>query len=120
MLAIIGSLTVWVPVFNIISIVLGLVAVIIGFLGRGRVRRGTANNDGVAVAGIVLGALALLGHVLFLILWVFVFKEAGIGDYVGCMQKAGSDQYQQQQCEQQFNQHVEDKFSVTLTPTPVP
>ena len=38
-------------------IVLGVVAVVFGFLGRGRVKRGTANNGGVAIAGIVLGAL---------------------------------------------------------------
>jgi Domain of unknown function (DUF4190) len=119
-LAIIGSLTVWVPVFNIISIVLGLVAVIIGFLGRGRVRRGTANNDGVAVAGIVLGALAIVVGLAFIALYATVWKEVGGGDYIDCIQKAGSDQFQQQQCEDQFRDKVQDKLSVTLTPTPAP
>jgi uncharacterized membrane protein len=39
---------------------LGIVAVVLGFVALGRVRRGEANNRGVAIAGIVTGALAVL------------------------------------------------------------
>jgi hypothetical protein len=56
-LAIIALLSVW-SVFA--PIILGLIAVVIGFLGHGRVKRGIANNGGVAIAGIVLGALAII------------------------------------------------------------
>ena len=35
------------------GIVLGVVAVILGFLGRGRVKRGEATNGGIAMAGII-------------------------------------------------------------------
>jgi Domain of unknown function (DUF4190) len=119
-LAIIGLLSVWVPVVNIVSIVLGLFAIVIGFVGRGRVKRGTANNGGVAIAGIVLGALAIIVGVAFIALWATVWKEAGGGDYISCMQKAGSDHVQQQRCADQFRQNVQDRLSVTLTPTPVP
>ena len=119
-LAIIGLLSFWVPVVNIVSIVLGLVAIVIGFLGRGRVKRGTANNGGVAIAGIVLGALAIIVAVAFIALWATVWKDAGGGDYISCMQKAGSDYVQQQRCADQFRQNVQDRLSVTLTPTPVP
>jgi hypothetical protein len=119
-LAIIGLLSVWVPVVNIVSIVLGLVAIVIGFAGRGRVKRGTANNGGVAIAGIVLGALAIIVGVAFIALWATVWKEAGGGDYISCMQKAGSDHVEQQRCADQFRQNVQDRLSVTLTPTPMP
>ena len=108
------------PVVNSSAIVLGLVAVVIGFLGRGRVKRGTANNGGVAIAGIVLGALAIIVGLAFIALWATVWKDAGGGDYIGCMQKAGSDHVQQQRCADQFRQNVQDRLSVTLTPTPVP
>jgi hypothetical protein len=117
-LAIIGLLSVWVPVVNIASIVVGLIAVVLGFFARGRVKRGTANNGGVAVAGIVLGALAVIVGLAFIALWTTVWKDVGGGDYIDCMQKAGTDQAQQQQCEDQFRQHVQDKLSVTLTPIP--
>ena len=53
-LAIIGLLSVWVPIVNVVSMVLGLVAVVVGFFARARVKRGVANNGGIAVAGIVL------------------------------------------------------------------
>jgi hypothetical protein len=119
-IAIIGLLSVWVPIVNIVSIVLGLIAVVIGFLGRGRVKRRIANNGGVAVAGIVLGALAIVVGLAFIALWTTVWRDVGGGDYIDCMQKAGSDQLQQQRCADQFRQNVQHKLSVTLTPTPVP
>ena len=119
-LAILGLLTVWVPVLNIVSIVLGLVAIVVGVIGRRRVSRGVANNGGVAIAGIVLGAFAVVVGVAFIALWTTVWKDAGGGDYIDCMQKAGSDQSQQQRCADQFRQNVQDRLSVTLTPTPVP
>jgi hypothetical protein len=119
-LAIVGLLTVWMPVVNIISIVLGLVAVVLGVIGRTRANRGVANNRGIAVAGIVLGTLAIIVGSAFIALWATVWKDAGGGDYIDCMQNAGSDQYQQQRCADQFRQNVQDRLSVTLTPTPVP
>ncbi len=119
-LAIIGLLSVWVPVVNIVSMVLGLVAVVVGFLARGRVRRGAANNGGIAVAGIVLGGLAIIVSLAFIALYMTVWKDVGGGDYIDCMQKAGPDQSEQQRCADQFRQNVEDQLSVTLTPTPAP
>jgi hypothetical protein len=115
-LAIIALLSVWSVV---VAIVLGLVAVVIGFFGRGRVKRGTANNGGVAIAGIVLGTLAVVVGLAFVAIWTEVWKDVGGGDYIDCMQKAGSDHFQQQRCADQFRQNVQDRLSVTLTPTPV-
>jgi len=113
-IALVGVATVFAP------IVLGPVAMVIGFLGHGRVKRGTANNGGVAIAGIVLGALAIIIGLAFIPIWTAVWKDVGGGDYIDCMQKAGSDQFQQRQCADQFRQSVQDRLSVTLTPTPVP
>jgi hypothetical protein len=101
-------------------IALGVVAVILGVIGHGRVKRGIANNGGVAIAGIVLGALAIVVGLAFIAIWTTVWKDVGGGDYIGCMQKAGSSKFEQQQCGDQFRQNVQDRLSVTLTPTPVP
>jgi uncharacterized protein DUF4190 len=116
-LAIVALLSVW-TVF--IAIVVGPAAVVVGFIGRGRVRRGIANNGGVAIAGIALGALAIIVGVAFIPIYTVVWNDVGGGDYIDCIQKANNDRLEEQRCADQFRQNVQDKLSVTLTPTPVP
>lgn len=99
------------------GIVLGVVAVILGFLGWGRAKRGEANNGGIAVAGIVLGVLSIIEAIVMIWLAVWGFNEVGGTDYIDCVSRAGNDQEAVQQCAEQFQQRVEDQFSVTLTPT---
>ena len=98
------------------GIILGTVAVILGLLGRGRVKRGEANNGGVALAGIVLGALAIVVGLAFIAIWVGLFNEVGAGDYFDCLQQAGQDSAKVQECSDQFRQSVENKFSETRAP----
>jgi hypothetical protein len=109
--AIIGLLT----LFG--GIVLGIVAIVLGFLGRARVKRGEADNGGVAVAGIVLGFLGIIVSIAAIIVVVRFVSDVGAGDYLDCLREAGNDSAAQQQCEQSFTQNIEDQFSVTLTPT---
>ena len=107
-----GVVTVFAP------IALGVVAVIFGFLGHARAKRGTANNGGVAIAGIVLGGLAVVVGLAFIAIWTTVWKDVRGGDYIDCTQKAGSNHVLQQQCADQFRQSVQDRLNVTLTPAP--
>lgn len=100
------------------GIIGGIVAVIIGFVARGRVKRGEATNGGVATAGIVLGFLAILAGIVAIVIWIVVFQKLGTSGYVDCMQAAGQNQQEQRQCENQFRDRVENQFGVTLTPTP--
>jgi hypothetical protein len=109
--AIIGLLT----VFG--GIVLGVVAVILGVLGRGRAKRGEATNGGVAMAGIVLGVLGVVVGIVAIALTVVFAREVGAGDLFDCLQQAGNDTEAQQQCQDQFQRKIEDQFSVTVTPT---
>lgn len=113
-LAIIGLLLCW-TVFG--GIILGVLAVILGFIGRGRARRGEANNGGVAIAGIVLGFLSIIAGAVFIALYVWVWNFFGGDDYFDCLRKAGNDTAKQQQCEQQFEQRVSSKLSLTPTTT---
>ena len=101
------------------GVILGVIAVIIGFVARGRVKSGQATNGGVAIAGIVLGFLAIIVSLIFIPIWIGVFAEVGGTDYVDCLSKAGSDQDAAQRCADQFQKRVEDKFSITIT-TPTP
>jgi Domain of unknown function (DUF4190) len=114
-LAVIGLLcvaTVFAP------IILGVVAVILGVVGRGRVQRGLADNGGVAIAGIVLGCLAIVVGLAFIAIWTTVWKDVRGGDYIDCMQRAGSDNVAQQQCADQFKRTVQDRLKVTVAPAP--
>ncbi|MDX1886091.1 DUF4190 domain-containing protein [Mycolicibacterium sp. 120270] len=97
------------------GVVLGVVAVILGFLGWQRAKRGEATNGGIAVAGIVLGILSIIEAIVVIVLTVWVFNEVGGTDYMQCVADAGSDQAAVQQCVDQFQERVEDQFSVTIT-----
>jgi hypothetical protein len=101
------------------GVILGIAAVVMGFIARGRVKRGEADNGGVALAGVVLGFLSILAGLAFIPIYMFVWVDwLGGGDYVDCLNRAGQDTTAQQQCADQFRQHLETKFSVTLTTTP--
>ncbi len=113
-IGLVGVATVFAPIG------LGVIAVITGVIGHGRAKRGIANNGGVAVAGIVLGALAIVVGLAFIAIWTTVWKDVGGGDYIDCMQKAGSGQVEQKHCGDQFRRNVQDRLSVTLTPNPAP
>jgi uncharacterized protein DUF4190 len=114
-IAIIGLVFCWTVAGGII---LGIVAVVIGFLARGRVKRGQATNGGIAIAGIVLGFLAIIVSLVFIPIWIGMFGEVGGTDYVDCLSKAGNDSQAVQQCADQFRDRVENQLSITATPTP--
>lgn len=99
------------------GLVLGIVAVILGVIGRGRAKRGEATNGGVAIAGIVLGVLGVIVSIVAIALTVMFAREVGAGDLFDCLQQAGNDTEAQQQCQEQFQRNIEDQFSVTLTPS---
>ena len=100
------------------GIILGIVAVILGFAGRARARRGEATNGGVALAGIIVGVIAVVAGLAFVAFWVGLFNQVGAGDYFACLQRAGQDRNQVQLCSEEFRQAVENRFTVTRTPTP--
>lgn len=57
-----------------LSILLGVLALIFGIIGRRRVRRGEANNAGMALAGIILGSIGAVISAVFLalVIWAVV------------------------------------------------
>ena len=98
------------------GVALGLVAIVLGFIGHGRAKRGKADNGGVAIAGIVLGALAIIAGIGCIFVYVGIFRTAGGGDYVDCMTQAGSDSTAQQQCTDRFREHFEKQFGSAEAP----
>jgi hypothetical protein len=76
----------------------GLVAVVLGFLARGRAKRGEADNPGVALAGILTGGLAVL-IAIGLVLALTVFLNSHTGRTLRHCLHAYKDKAAQEQCE---------------------
>ncbi|MDN3293116.1 DUF4352 domain-containing protein [Streptomyces ficellus] len=59
-LGIIGTVSGFIPFFFWLAGILGLIALILGLSGRGRVKRGEATNKGVTTTGAILGLVAVI------------------------------------------------------------
>ncbi|MBV9099858.1 MAG: DUF4190 domain-containing protein [Candidatus Dormibacteraeota bacterium] len=59
----------WIPIFNIVSIILGILAVVFGFIGNSRANRLGGAGRGMSVTGIVCGIVAIVISILFLIIF---------------------------------------------------
>lgn len=93
------SLVTW---FLFVGGLLGIVAVVLGVLGRGRAKRGEASNGGMAVAGIVTGGLGVLLTVLVVVGVAALFSTGEFSNLTDCLQDAGSDQEAIDDCSRQF------------------
>ncbi|MGI5357758.1 DUF4190 domain-containing protein [Streptomyces sp. CA-252508] len=67
------------------GIVPGILALVFGVLGRKKVQRGEADNHGVALAGIILGAVGIVvsGAFLAFLIWAVATSEGGSGHQDG-------------------------------------
>jgi uncharacterized protein DUF4190 len=110
--AIIGLASCWTVLGGI---GLGVVAVILGFLGRGRASRGEADNGGIATAGIGLGFLAVVVSLVFVAIWWYAWRDVGGTEYLDCAVRAGNDQQAVEGCTQKWLDQVQERFSVTPT-----
>ena len=92
--------------FLLIGGLLGLVAIILGFLARAKVKRGEANNGGMALAGIITGVIGLLLTVAVVAGVAALFNNAEFSNLTECLQDAAGDQEAIDECGRQFEQNV--------------
>ena len=97
------SLVTW---FFFIGGLFGLVAIILGFLGRGRAKRGEADNGGMALAGIITGVIGLLLTGLVVAGIAALFGSGEFGNLTDCLAEAGGDQQAVDECSRQFEDSV--------------
>ena len=90
----------------VVGFVLGLLAIVFGVIGRGRAKRGEADNGGVATAGLVLGAIGLV-----LSIAIGVALGSAVGNLIDspegkqlqdCLAQAGGDQARARACQDEF------------------
>ena len=87
----------------------GLVAIVLGIVGRGRARRGQATNGGAALAGALLGALGVTIAMAVIVTVFAVFAEP-ISNYRQCINRAGNNVAAQQVCNVNLRDRLEDRF----------
>jgi len=103
-LGIIGLLT----AFFLLGGLLGLVAMILGIIALGKIKRGEADGKGLAIGGIVTGVLAMLGALLIVITVgaFFASNSNEISDLADCIDKANNNQTEVQACQDEFERQV--------------
>jgi uncharacterized membrane protein len=63
-IGIVAFLLAWIPVINIVAIIGGIVAVILGAVALSKASKGQAGGKGFAIAGLVLSGIAIVGGIL--------------------------------------------------------
>lgn len=85
------------------GILFGLIAVVLGFVARGKVKKGEATNGAVALSGIITGGLALLLSIGLIIFGVSLLNSDSFNNLQDCLNDAGNDTAAQEQCETDFS-----------------
>jgi Domain of unknown function (DUF4190) len=94
--------------FIVVGGVFGLFAIILGFAGRSRVKKGAANNPGVALAGIITGFVALLVAGAILVIGIAIYNSDTGRKLRNCVSAANGNKVAETQCDKDFG----------ITPTP--
>jgi hypothetical protein len=68
LLGLVALITCWL----MIGVPFGIAAIITGDIGRGRVKRGEANNPRIATAGMALGAVAIAAGIVAIGYWAWL------------------------------------------------
>ncbi|MEU9185032.1 DUF4190 domain-containing protein [Streptomyces sp. NPDC048484] len=63
-----------------VALACGILALIFGGIGQGRVRRGEATNSGQVLAGIICGAVGLALAIAVAVLFLVMPEDSGSGD----------------------------------------
>ena len=93
----------WIPIFGL---VLPVLAVIFGVVGMRKVRRGEATNREMALAGVILGAIALVISLLATLIGAAVlFKTDEVRDFTDCLAEADTDA-DRANCEELFQRDL--------------
>lgn len=98
---ILSLLVSFIPLVGLIGVVGGIVAVILGIIARGKVKQG-AGGSGMAIGGIVTGAIAIVIAVLItaaLFAFGSTFMGESFSDYNECINETGDEELCQQQLE---------------------
>lgn len=94
--------------FFLIGGLLGLIALILGLVALGKIKRGLAGGRGMAIAGIVTGVIALLLSIVVVVSVGAFFAENKdeFSNLAECVEAAGDDQAAVQACQEDFARSI--------------
>lgn len=90
----------------ILGVPLAIAAIVFGSLGRGRAKKGLANNGGMALTGLILGVVGLLISIAIGALAGSLLSRGDFGNLTECLEQAGSDQAAQNDCSVEFEDSI--------------
>lgn len=93
----------------VVGAVFGILAIILGFVGRSRARRREASNGGAALAGIITGVLSVIVAVALVAVVVSLIRPE-FSKFRDCLDGAQTGE-QQTACQDLFRRSIEDRFS---------
>ena len=96
-----GTASLVLGILSIIGIITVIGGVILGLVGRGRVKRGEAANGGVALAGVVTSLVGLVVSIILIGVGVIFFAD-DFTNLVDCLDEAGDNPAAVEQCERDF------------------
>ena len=88
-----------------LPVLLGILAIVFAVLGRKRVRRGEANNGGMAIAGLVTGIVGLLIGLVVVVFIAFFANE--ISDYQQCVNDSDGSTAAQAVCRDKLQHRLQ-------------
>jgi hypothetical protein len=107
-IGILSLLIAWIPFIGILGTIGGIVALVLGFVGRGRIKKSGAGGNGMAITGIATGAVAI---VLSVLITGFFFAAgdgffAEFGSYIECVEETGDEA----ECQRQLEEGIFERF----------
>lgn len=99
---VLGILALLATVTVIGGVLLGILAVVLGAIGRGRAKRGEATNGGSALAGLICGAIAVVLSLALVAVGVSFLNSDSGKKLKDCLDNAGNDASAQQKCQVEF------------------
>lgn len=86
------------------GVILGILALVFGFISSARAKRGEAEGRGMAIGGIVTGIVGLVIAVALIAFGVSILNSQATKNLESCLRNANGNQAAIQQCQQQFKQ----------------
>ena len=90
------------------GILLGLAAIVLGFIASSRAKRGEAGGRAMAIIGIITGALGLVLSIALISIGVSLLNSDSGQNLQECLEKAGNDQAAQARCQREFQEDLQD------------
>jgi Na+/H+-dicarboxylate symporter len=82
------------------------VALVLGIIAVRRANRGEAGGKGMAIGGIVTGAISIVFGI-FIGIFIFTFGLGVVEEMEACLEETGGDQ---QECQDRLEREITDRF----------